>query len=179
MAQSVAQQMLTASPRDGLNPNASSRRARWTCAACRSGPAPSRGESVSVTDLLADSGPHGLGHAGRPHRAGQRGLRPAAVQRRELHGRVHDGRGRLGRSLLRSAHSHRRRRRSHAVVHRGRVRQLAEHHRRGQRGPVELRHRNHTINNTANAGNFTTVGDVSTGTLTASGAATARSRAPR
>ena len=39
------------------------------------------------------------------------------------------------------------------------------------------------INNTANAGNFTTVGDVSTGTLTASGAATAqppgRSRAPR
>ena len=33
-----------------------------------------------------------------------RGLRPAA-QRRELHGRVHNGRGRLGRSLLRSAHS--------------------------------------------------------------------------
>ena len=29
------------------------------------------------------------------------------------------------------------------------------------------------INNTANAGNFTTVGNVSTGTLTASGAATA------
>ena len=32
-----------------------------------------------------------------------------------------------------------------------------------------------TVNNTANAGNFTTVGDVSTGTLTASGAATAAS----
>ena len=32
-----------------------------------------------------------------------------------------------------------------------------------------------TINNTANAGNFTTAGDVSTGTLTASGAATAAS----
>ena len=32
----------------------SSRRARWTCTACRSGPAPSR-ESVSVTDLLTDS----------------------------------------------------------------------------------------------------------------------------
>ena len=62
------------------------------------------------------AGPHGLGHAGRAHRAGQRGLRPAAVQRRELHGRVHDGRGRLGRRF------HRRRRRSHAVVHRGRVR---------------------------------------------------------
>ena len=31
------------------------------------------------------AGPHGLGHAGRAHRAGQRGLRPAAVQRRELH----------------------------------------------------------------------------------------------
>ena len=34
------------------------------------------------------AGPHGLGHAGRAHRAGQRGLRPAAV-RRELHQRVH------------------------------------------------------------------------------------------
>ena len=79
------------------------------------------------------AGPHGLGHAGRAHRAGQRGLRPAAVQRRELHRRVHHGRGRLGRSLLRSAHSHRHRRRGHAVVHRGRVRQLAEHHGRGQR----------------------------------------------
>ena len=89
------------------------------------------------------AGPHGLGHAGRAHRAGQRGLRPAAVQRRELHRRVHHGRGRLGRSLLRCAHSHRRRRRSHAVVHGGRVRQLAEHHWRGQRGPAELRHRNH------------------------------------
>ena len=44
------------------------------------------------------AGPHELGHAGRAHRAGQRGLRPAAVQRRELHGRVHHGRGRLGRS---------------------------------------------------------------------------------
>ena len=54
--------------------------------------------------------------------AGQRGLRPAAAQRRELHGRVHDGRGRLGRRFLRTAHGHRRRRRSHAVVHRGRVR---------------------------------------------------------
>ena len=89
------------------------------------------------------------------------------------------------RGLLRSAHSHRRRRRSHAVVHRGRVGQLAEHHGGGQRGPAELRHRNTgstlTIN-TANAGNFTTAGDVSTGTLTASGAATqppVRSRAPR
>ena len=56
------------------------------------------------------AGPHGLGHAGRAHRAGQRGLRPAAVQRRELHGRVHHGRGRLGRNFLRSAHGHRRRR---------------------------------------------------------------------
>ena len=82
------------------------------------------------------AGPHGLGHAGRAHRAGQRGLRPAAVQRRELHRRVHHGRGRLGRSLLCSAHSHRRRRRD---VHRGRVRQLAEHQRRGQRGPQESR----------------------------------------
>ena len=89
------------------------------------------------------AGPHGLGHAGRAHRAGQRGLRPAAVQRRELHRRVHHGRGRLGHSLLRRAHRHRHRRRSHAVVHRRRVRQLAEHHGRGQRGPAELRHGNH------------------------------------
>ena len=80
---------------------------------------------------------------GRAHRAGQRGLRPAAVQRRELHRRVHHGRGRLGRSLLRSAHSHRHRRRGHADVHENRVRQLAEHQRPGQRGPAELRHRNH------------------------------------
>ena len=65
------------------------------------------------------------------------------MQRRELHRRVHDGRGRLGRHFLRSAHGHRRRRRGRAVVHGGRVRQLAEHQRRGQRGPAELRHRNH------------------------------------
>ena len=65
------------------------------------------------------------------------------MQRRELHGRVHHGRGRLGRHFLRGAHSHRHRRRGHAYVHRGRVRQLAEHQRRGQRGPAELRHRNH------------------------------------
>ena len=42
------------------------------------------------------AGPHGLGHAGRAHRAGQRGLRPAAVQRRELHRRVHHGRDASG-----------------------------------------------------------------------------------
>ena len=71
----------------------------------------------------------------------------------------------------------------------GPCQQLAEHY-GGQRGPAKLRHRNYrstlTINNSANAGNFTTVGDVSMGTLTASGAATAgasqppgRLRAPR
>ena len=107
--------------------------------------------------------PHGLRHAGRAHRAGQRGLRPAAVQRRKLHGRVHHGRGRLGRSLLRSAYSHRHRRRSHAVV------------RRGRSSATGITGSTLTINNTANAGNFTTVGDVSTGALTASGAATAAS----
>ena len=89
------------------------------------------------------AGPHRLGHSGRTHCAGQRGLRPAAAQRRELHGRVHNGRGRLGRSLLCSAHSHRHRRRSHTDVHRRRVGQLAEHQRGGQRGPAELGHRNH------------------------------------
>ena len=99
------------------------------------------GESVSVTDLLADS----LALTGSATLDGltAQGMRPAAVQRRELHRRVHHGRGRLGHSLLRRAHSHRHRRRGRAVVHRGRVRQLAEHQRRGQRGPAELRHGNH------------------------------------
>ena len=94
----------------------SSRRARWTCTACRSGPAPSRERPAGGL-----AGPYGLGHAGRAYRAGQRGLRPAAVQRHKLHRRVYHGRGRLGRSLLRGAHSHRHRRREawrHAVVHR-------------------------------------------------------------
>ena len=108
------------------------------------------GESVSVTDLLADL--LALTGSARTDRTGQRGLRPAAAQRRELHGRVHHGRGRLGRSLLRSAHSHRHRRRSHAVVHRRRVGQLAEHHRGGQRGPAELG----TINNTATSPRWAT-----------------------
>ena len=140
----------TSEPSAGLSPGwRSSRRARWTCTACRA----FEGESVSVTA-------NGLGHAGRAHRAGQRGLRPAAVQRRELHGRVH---------------GHRHRRRGRAVVHRGRVRQLAEHQRRGLSSATGITGSTLTINNTANAGNFTTVGDVSTGTLTASGAATAAS----
>ena len=56
---------------------------------------------AQVDGLLAGK----LGHAGRAHRAGQRGLRPAAAQRRKLHGRVHDTRGRLGRRFLRSAHA--------------------------------------------------------------------------
>ena len=42
-------------------------------------------------------------------------------------------------------------------------------------GPAELRRRNHGHHQQHGAGNFTTVGDVSTGTLTASGAATAAS----
>ena len=51
-----------------------------------------------------------------------------------LHPRVHHGRGRLGRNLLRSAYSHRHRRRSHADVHGGRVRQLADAHSHQQHG---------------------------------------------
>ena len=140
------------------------------------------GDSVSVTDLLADSlaltGSAGLGHSGRTHCAGQRGLRPAAVQRRELHGRVHNGRGRLGRSLLRCAHS-RHRRRSNAVVHRAVSGSSLSISGAASVGLLSsatgITGSTLTINNTANAGNFTTVGDVSTGTLTASGAATAAS----
>ena len=103
-----------------------------------------QGQRLRGRVCLSDGPAGGLAgpHAGRAHRAGQRGLRPAAVQRRELHRRVHDGRGRLGRHFLRCAHS-RHRRRGRAVVHGGRVRQLAEHQRRGQRGPAELRHGNH------------------------------------
>ena len=70
------------------------------------------GESVSVTDLLADS--------------------LALTGSATLDGLT--AQGNVGCDQL---HGHRRRRRSHAVVHRGRVRQLAEHQRRGQRGPAE------------------------------------------
>ena len=73
------------------------------------------GESVSVTDLLADS----LALTGS-----------ATLAAAQLHRRFHHWRGRLGRHFLRSAHSRRHRRRGRAVVHRGRVRQLAKHQRR-------------------------------------------------
>ena len=105
----------TSEPSAGPSPGwCSSRRARWTVQHADQGLG-LRGR-VGLRDGPAGglAGPHGLGHAGRAHRAGQRGLRPAAVQRRELHRRVHHGRGRLGRSLLRCAHSHRHRRRGRA-----------------------------------------------------------------
>ena len=90
--------------------------------------------------------------------------RRASWLRRELHRCVHDGRGRLGRHFLRSAHSHRHHRRSHALVHRRRVRQLAEHHRAASVGLLSsatgITGSTLSINNTANAGNFTTVGRV-------------------
>ena len=46
---------------------------------------------ASDLDQKAIPGPS-PGHAGRAHGAGQRGLRPAAAQRRELHRHLHDGR---------------------------------------------------------------------------------------
>ena len=120
------------------------------------------------------AGPHGTGS---PRRATWAAT--AAVQRRELHRRVHHGRGRLGRHFLRCAHGHRHRRRGRAVVHGGRVRQLAEHQRRGQRGPAELRHRNHGRHahhqQHGQRRELHHGGRLSTGTLTASGAATAAS----
>ena len=112
------------------------------------------------------------GPAGRlagPH--GQRGLRPAAAQRHELHGRFHDGRGRLGRNLLRSADVHRRRVRD---VRRRRVAQLAEHGGGLLSSATGITGSTLTVNN-GQRQNFTTVGDVSTGALTASGTATAAS----
>ena len=50
------------------------------------------GESVSVTDLLADS----LAFTGSATLDGLTAQGNAAAQRRELHGRVHNGRERLG-----------------------------------------------------------------------------------
>ena len=82
------------------------------------------------------------------------------MQQRELHRRFHDVRGRAQGTVVGAALS------STGAVS-------------GISGAwaAKLRRRNPgstlTINNTANAGNFTTVGDVSMGTLTALGAATA------
>ena len=82
------------------------------------------GESVSVTDLLADSlALTGLATLDGLTAQGNVGCDQLLCKR------VHHGRGRLGRSLLRCPHSHRHRRRGRAVVHGGRVRQLAEHQR--------------------------------------------------
>ena len=126
------------------------------------------GESVSVTDLLADSlaltGSATLDGLTAQGNVGCDQLLCNDVNCTDVFT--------TGvRSLLRSAHSHRRRRRSHAVVHRGRVRQLAEHHGGASVGLLSsatgITGSTLTINNTANAGNFTTVGDVSTGTLRA------------
>ena len=98
------------------------------------------GESVSVTDLLADSlaltGSATLDGLTAQGNVGCDQLLCNDVNCTDV---FTTG----GRHFLRSAHGHRRRRRSHADVHGGRVRQLAEHHGRGQRGPAELRHRNH------------------------------------
>ena len=83
------------------------------------------GESVSVTELLADS----LALTGS---ATLDGLRAGQGCDQLLCNDVNcTDVFTLGRHFLRSAHSHRHRRRSHAVVHRRRVRQLAEHHRGG------------------------------------------------
>ena len=91
------------------------------------------GESVSVTDLLADS----LALTGS---ATLDGLTAQGndVNCTDVFTTGVDGSG----AVSCAAPGHPRRRRSHAVVHRGRVRQLAEHQRRGQRG-AELCHRNY------------------------------------
>ena len=115
------------------------------------------GESVSVTDLLALTGSATL--EGSPRRATWAAT--AAVQRRELHGRVHHGRGRLGRSLLRCAHSHRHRRRA-ALSSTGAVSgsslSISGAASVGLLSSATgITGSTLTINNTANAGNFTTV----------------------
>ena len=69
-------QSCTSEPSAGRSPGW---RARWTCTACRSGPWPLRQTGLRDGPAGRLAGPHGLGHAGRTHRAGQRGLRPAAV----------------------------------------------------------------------------------------------------
>ena len=72
------------------------------------------GESVSVTDLLADSLAL-TGSATLDGLTAQRNVGCDQLLCNDVNRRVHHGRGRLGR-LLRSAHSHRRRRRGHADV---------------------------------------------------------------
>ena len=101
------------------------------------------GELVSVTDLLADllalTGSATLDGLTAQGNAGCDQLLCNDVNCTDVFTTC----GRLGRRFLRSAYRHKHRRRSHAVVHRGRVRQLAEHYGRGQRGLAELSHRNH------------------------------------
>ena len=98
------------------------------------------GESVSVTDLLADSlaltGSATLDGLTAQGNIGCDQLLCNDVNCTDVFTTGVD-------HFLRCAHSHRHRRWGRAVVHGGCVRQLAEHQRRGQRGPAELRHGNH------------------------------------
>ena len=119
------------------------------------------------------AGPHALGHSGRTHCARQRGLRPAAVQRRELHG---DASGAVSCAALTATGTVAGATLTSTGAVSGSSLSVSGAASVGLLSSATgITGSTLTINNTANAGNFTTVGDVSTGTLTASGAATAAS----
>ena len=115
------------------------------------------------------AGPHGLGHAGRAHRAGQRGLRPAAVQRRDTTGV--DASGAISCAALTAGAVAGATLTSTGAVSGSSLSISGAASVGLLSSATGITGSTLTINNTANAGNFTTVGDVSTGTLTASGAA--------
>ena len=96
------------------------------------------GESVSVTDLLADSlaltGSATLDGLTAQGNVGCDQLLCNDVNCTDVFTTGVDASGAVSCAALTAAGT---------VVHRHRVRQLAEHHGRGQRGPAELSHRNH------------------------------------
>ena len=113
------------------------------------------------------AGPHGLGHAGRAHRAGQRcdQLLCNDVNCTDVFTTGVDASGAVAGATLSSTGAVSGS--SLSITGAASVGLLSS--------ATGITGSTLTINNTANAGNFTTVGDVSTGTLTASGAATAAS----
>ena len=157
----------------------SSRRARWTCTACRSGPRPSR-ESLSVTDLLADSlaltGSATLDGLTAQGNVGCDQLLCNDVNCTDVFTTGVDASGAVSCAALTATGAVAGAALSSTGAVSGSSLSISGAASVGLLSSATgITGSTLTINNTANAGNFTTVGDVSTGTLTASGAATAAS----